>query len=557
LTQRPPGEDEAVPSIPATYLNAFLYCPRRFYLEFVEGVMLDNAAVVRGRAAHKPTDAPADRKSRRGDDTAAAIEFDDTVLAIHGKADWVESSPEGLVVVEKKLGSGPPDAAAWPNDKVQAAAMALALANSGHTVAPKVVVFYQATSARVEVPLDDDLRDEVASVIADARSVAGAPCAPAPPADIEKKCVPCSLHPLCLPYEVSSASAPGSVGPGGLVPSGADMPLTAYIDSPGAYIAQRAEHIEVRTRDGETTRIPLQSTGQIVIAGPASVSTSALATLASLEIPVHLVDSHNRYKASLLPAPAKTVALRQAQFRNFSSPSLALALARAVVSAKVANQRLSLLRFARNHREKEVPLLDAIRSLRRLSRSLSRADSTDSLRGFEGTAARDYFAAWTNITPPEVGAWEGRSRRPPKDPLNACLSFAYSLLAKELFSACMIAGLDPYFGFYHADRFGRPSLALDLLEAFRPVIADSVVWTLFNNNRLAQSDFLSYHGACYLTESGRKAFYTAYEQRLADEVKHPIFRYRISYRRALELEARSLAAFLRGDFKAFKPFRAR
>ncbi len=190
-------------------------------------------------------------------------------------------------------------------------------------------------------------------------------------------------------------------------------------------------------------------------------------------------------------------------------------------------------------------------------RSLARAESREALRGFEGTAARDYFAAWRHITPGDIPTWEGRSRRPPRDPLNACLSFAYSMLAKDMFSACMIAGLDPYFGFYHADRFGGRALRSTSWNPSARQSPTASFWTLLNNARLTKSDFVTRADSCYLTDKGRKRFYAAYEERLATEARHPVFAYRLSYRRALELEARYLAGFIRGDFENWKPFRAR
>ena len=147
-----------------------------------------------------------------------------------------------------------------------------------------------------------------------------------------------------------------------------------------------------------------------------------------------------------------------------------------------------------------------------------------------------------------------RNRRPPRDPVNALLSFAYAMLAKDCFSAVCTVGFDPYKGFFHADRHGKPSLALDLMEEFRPVIADSVVLTLINNEMLTPRDFLTWREACQLTEEARKTFFRAYEQRKATVVAHPVYGYKMSYSRMLEVQARMLAAYVRGDVPRYTGF---
>ena len=183
------------------------------------------------------------------------------------------------------------------------------------------------------------------------------------------------------------------------------------------------------------------------------------------------------------------------------------------------------------------------------------------LLGLEGQAAALYFANFGRMLKAKVpGAafdFTTRNRRPPRDPVNALLSFAYALLAKDCFSAACTVGFDPYQGFYHVGRHGRPSLALDLMEEFRPVIADSVVLNLINNGMLVESDFLIWRDACQLTDDGRETFFKAYEQRKATEVTHPVFGYKMSYGRMLEVQARMLAAYVRGDIPAYTGFTVR
>jgi CRISPR-associated protein Cas1 len=183
------------------------------------------------------------------------------------------------------------------------------------------------------------------------------------------------------------------------------------------------------------------------------------------------------------------------------------------------------------------------------------------LLGLEGQAAALYFGNFGRMlkarAPGATFDFTTRNRRPPRDPVNALLSFAYAMLTKDCFAAACTVGFDPYQGFYHVGRHGRPSLALDLMEEFRPVIADSVVLNLINNAMLADKDFLTWRDACQLTDDGRRRFFEAYEQRKATEVTHPVFGYRMSYGRMLEVQARMLAAYVRGDIPRYVGFTVR
>ena len=192
---------------------------------------------------------------------------------------------------------------------------------------------------------------------------------------------------------------------------------------------------------------------------------------------------------------------------------------------------------------------------------IDRVTSIDSLLGIEGQAAALYFGQFgrmlKNQGPGRPFDFRTRNRRPPRDPVNCLLSFAYAMLAKDCFSAACTVGFDPYCGFYHAGRHGRPSLALDLMEEFRSIIADSVVLTLINNGVLSDRDFLTWRDACQLTADGRKRFFEAYESRKATVVTHPTYGYKMSYGRMLEVQARMLAAHVRGDVPAYTGFTVR
>jgi CRISPR-associated protein Cas1 len=216
------------------------------------------------------------------------------------------------------------------------------------------------------------------------------------------------------------------------------------------------------------------------------------------------------------------------------------------VAAKLANYRAMLLRYNRNLQSESVE-----RSVKRLYwwiRGVEKAESLEQLLGVEGNGSSDYFRVFNELIKADLGfSFDGRNRRPPRDPVNALLSFAYALLSKDMISTISLVGLDPYVGFYHQAKYGRPSLALDLMEEFRPIVADSVVLTFLNNEMVRPGDFETREGGVFLSEAARKKFYRVYEMRKNDSITHPTFGYRLPYRRAMELQVRILAKYLTGE----------
>jgi CRISP-associated protein Cas1 len=227
-----------------------------------------------------------------------------------------------------------------------------------------------------------------------------------------------------------------------------------------------------------------------------------------------------------------------------------VAFAREVVAAKGSNQR-TLLR--RNGAPEPTETIDAMASV---LPAVAAADGMDSLLGLEGTLARHYFGAFASMVKPgdlaQAFSAEGRARRPPPDPVNAMLSFGYALLSKECTVALASVGLDPFWGLYHRPRHGRPALALDLMEEFRPLVVDSAVLTACNTGMVASSDFTLGKSGCILRDTGRKALIRAYESRLDQLATHPLLGYRISWRIMIRVQARLLARWLRGDIPVYR-----
>ncbi len=561
--------------IPVRALNQVTYCPRLYYLQYVDCVMPINEHVEAGLHDHRRVDDPelANRTRKEGEtDRSRSVFLSSEVLGLTGVLDLVEEKGGERVPVETKHGSAPRDEdgnpTVWDNDAVQLCGQALLLEEAFGTPVPRGFQFSTGTRERVEVRFTDELRTRTREAIALCRQLSAQDIPPPPlPAELRHRCFGCSLAPVCLPEETlyqidrptTDTAAEPVPGITRVIPQ-SDDGAVLYIQEPGAHVGKRSEHLVVRKDGQELTRVPMHALRKVVVFGNVQVSTQALETLAANDIAIAYLNGHGRFLGTFAPALPKNVGLREAQFRRFADPAECLTLARAVVRAKLNNQRALLMRCLRGDgdRGSDEP---AARGIAELIQRLEDAAGLDTVLGLEGQGAALYFGEFNRflrVQPPGEGFdFTVRNRRPPRDPVNALLSFAYSLLTKDCFSAVATVGFDPYKGFFHSNRHGKPSLALDLLEEFRPVIPDSVVLTLINNEMLTRDDFLTWREACQLTESGRKKFFQAYEQRRATVVTHPVYGYRMSYSRMLEVQARMLAAYVRGSVPAYTGFTVR
>ncbi len=315
--------------------------------------------------------------------------------------------------------------------------------------------------------------------------------------------------------------------------------------SQGTRIGITGMALEVIDRKGVTQRqIPLAGLEGLVVVGPVQVSTQALHALADQCVPVAYLSAAGRLVAMIDPMDSVSAKMRREQVRQLDRPEKCLELARALITAKIQNQRTVLMR---NH-----PSLPAS-VLAQMAQEVEKArvaESLDNLRSHEGQAAALYFQHFAGMLKgPEASRFDanGRSRRPPPDPVNSCLSMAYSMLCLECAAALRMARLEPSIGGFHVSRPGRPALALDLMEPFRPIIADSIAITAFNKEELTGGHFLDTVAGCNFTEAGRKAFFKAFARRMDTIVTHPVFDYRLSYRRMLYLHAKMIAAWLTGE----------
>ncbi len=262
---------------------------------------------------------------------------------------------------------------------------------------------------------------------------------------------------------------------------------------------------------------------------------------------------HGHYIGRIEPAFSKNSVLRRAQYAAAFDAEHTLTLARGFVAGKLANLRVTLLRAARNTDGLDVD--SAVDAIRRAERGVERTENIDTLRGHEGEGSAAYFGVFHQLIKAEGVAFPKRVRRPPTDPVNALLSFGYALLANDIHAAVQVLGFDPYCGYLHADRYGRPSLALDLMEEFRPIIVDTVVLACLNKRVLQSTDFEVSLGEVHrLKPEARKKFLVQYEERKQTEIQHPVFAYRVTYQRCFELQARILAKRIQGEIEQYKPF---
>lgn len=554
--------------VPVRMLNEATYCPRLFYLEWVQSRWADSADTERGRYEHRVVDQASGRAPgppEQGELQAArSVMLSSPRLGLVGRIDLLEGKGEEVVPVDYKKGSAPDvPAGAYEPERVQVAALALLLQENGYSCSGGAL-WFQESRERVDVPLDPGLVESTLVAIERARAVA-ASSEPPPPLVSSPKCPRCSLVGICLPDEHNALTARSLRPPRRLTPSDKQgRPL--YVTEQGASIGWRDSRFEVyrrpnrragerRASEDRVASVRAIDVSQICLFGNVQISAQAHRECFAREIPVLWFSYGGWLQGIAEGLPSKHVELRRHQVAL--SAQGGVAAAKAMVEGKIRNARTLLRRNGR-----PAPA-EVIASLAQLAAAARAADSPASLLGIEGAAARLYFQSLPSMLgsprslPGEPFSFSGRNRRPPKDPVNCLLSFVYALLVKDLLAVTLGVGFDPYLGFYHRPRFGRPALALDLAEEFRPLVADSVVVNLINNGEARPSHFVVRAGGVGLTQEGRKAVLAAYERRLDVEVTHPVYGYRINYRRVLEVQARMLAAWVVGEVPEYAPFTTR
>lgn len=329
---------------------------------------------------------------------------------------------------------------------------------------------------------------------------------------------------------------------------------TLYLNEQRSIVKKRDEYLVVQYPDKPKREVPLIKVSQVVVSGDVTLTTPALHMLLEAGIEVCFLSFHGHFRGRLSPPVAKNVFLRRAQFQAHVDTDRALQVARACVKGKLDNMRTMLLRANRQLQDKAV--VDAAEAIRCMVGEIPKAPKVGVLLGIEGNASASYFSVFGKLLRGSM-TFTRRSRRPPTDPINAMLSLGYTMLTQQVLAAIQIVGLDPYVGFLHQPRSGRPALALDLMEEFRPIIVDSVVLNIVNHRILTERDFYEELGAVYLKPEARKTFYAKFEERLQEELLHPYFQYRTDYRRCLEMQVRILGKWLTNEIPVYIPLSTR
>lgn len=334
---------------------------------------------------------------------------------------------------------------------------------------------------------------------------------------------------------------------------------TLYVQTQGTYLRLDHDTLQVEIEKTKALQVPLHHLGSIVVFGNVLTSPFLIHRCAEDGRSLVWLTEYGQFKARLSGSTTGNVLLRQAQYNALYTSSVTLDIARRIVAGKLQNARNILMRAAREakHEGDCTQLTNAATIHAEAIQNTSKVEELEKLRGIEGYAAKNYFGAFTAMIRQhrEVFAFTERSRRPPKDPINALLSFVYTLLANECVSACEGVGLDPQMGYLHALRPGRPALALDLMEELRSPLADRLVLTLVNRSQLTPDDFIERPGgAVYLTKKGRDTLLTAYQKRKQEEVFHAILQTKVPLGLISHTQARLLARHLRGDLPNYQPF---
>lgn len=594
--------------IPVRMCNELVYCPRLFHLEHVQGVFVHSADTVEGEGQHE-------RARRRGvklrvldarpsDDPRDADELflslprklaiTSESLGIRGEIDLVEVADGSIVVVEAKHGGAPKfdehtwhghrlAYRAWPADVAQVA-LYMALLRDMGMPCDEARILYRGSRDRAVVPWSAELELFAHAVIARAREVAASPIAPEPLVD-SPKCAGCSLHEVCLPDEhhALKAEQAGDERPVEMrrIVAGRDDRSVVHVLTPGSTVRKDGDAMVVSSRAGEEDRLLLKDVSHLALFGPVHITTPCLQHMLREGVGVSHHTGAGRLLGITTPLSTRNVGLRRAQYRAADDPTTSLTIARALVLAKIRNQRTVLRRHRRGlaviaDENLGGPLPDwaggpdpeleelerdavgavglALRRMQNAMRAAERAGDLDVLRGCEGDAAARYFEVFPALLP---AAWRGdfcgRSRRPPRDRVNAMLSFGYALLLRDAVSALARIGLDPMLGLFHTMIPGRPALALDLMEPFRAAWVDTAVLRLIGTGGIDRQEFHVSAAGVELSDAGRRAMVRGYERRADEQTTHPRFGYRMSYRRLLELEARILGKVLVGELETYTP----
>lgn len=536
-------------TIRVSALHALAYCPRLFYLEEVEELYTQDAAVFAGRRLHTELE-------KQEDEEWEDLFLVSEELGLRGRVDALQTRDRLLIPYEHKRGRCHRDEQkqpqAWESDRLQILAYCCLIEASLNVEVREGRIRYHADNVLVKVPLTQEGRKAVSMAIEQARSLRQSAYRP-PVTDNERLCTRCSLAPVCLPEEARLVHNQ-EWQPVRLFPKDDERQIIHVLE-PGTRVGRSGEQLKITRRDRSFETVAVQQVGQVVLHSFAQISSQALYFCGERGIGVHFISGGGRYMGSFEPK-AGSIQRRLGQYEALTQREVCLSLAKQLVSCRGRGQRQFLMRIKRGWKQ-EVPqeILKAIAQMQKLIKQIERAESLATLLGLEGNLAALYFGALVygldESVPVEL-RFEGRNRRPPRDRFNALLSFGYALLIKDVMNGILTVGLEPALGFYHQPRSQAAPLALDLMEVFRVPLVDMVVVASINRQQWdIKEDFEVRGMQVWLSDAGRRKLVSLYERRKEESWKHPATGYSLTYRRLLELEVRLLEKEWSGESGLF------
>jgi len=519
--------------VPARMVAAYCYCPRSAYLEWVQGEWADNRETEEGKLVHQSVARPEGPKAEQ---PTRAVHLASEKLGLVAVVDLLERGGKKVVPVEYKRGKKPPNPEqSREPERVQLAAQALLLREAGYTVT-EGIIYYAGSRDRVRVRITEQLVEKTLAYAQALREAVQNPSPPPPLVD-SPKCPRCSLVGICLPEETNFLRQGGQVRPLA-VAEPQRFPL--YVQKPGARVQLDGEQLVVEAEGQKLAAAGLETISQVVLLGNAHITTPATHACLSRGIPVVFLSGTGWFYGYARGLAHRNATLRVLQYACAGEPAVRQRIVNTLIGDKIANSRVLLRRNGKASAQVLAELAELVRQARA-------AQDLQELMGIEARAAQLYFQNFASMLKGQeafVFNFQARTRRPPADPVNALLSFLYTLLLKDFTVTAEVVGFDPFFGFLHAPRHGKPALALDLMEPFRPLVAESVAVTVINNGEVKPGDFWEREGAWLLRPEARRTVVEAYQRRLAAQITHPVFGYRVSYRRLFEMQVRLLGRFL-------------
>lgn len=518
-------------------LHALAYCPRLFYLEEVEELYTQDAAVFAGRRLHEELE-------KQEDAEWEDLYLESQELGLRGRVDALRTRDGKTIPYEHKRGRCYRDQnhqpMAWESDQLQILAYACLIESALGIPVLEGRIRYHADNVLIHIPVDHAARNWVKEAIKKARSLWSSPHRP-PVTHNERLCTRCSLAPVCLPEE-ARLSHNREWQPVRLFPQDDERQII-HILEPGTCVGRCGEQLKVVRRNQSPELFPGEQIGQLVLHSFSQISTQALHWCADHHIGVHWISGGGRYIGSFDNRQG-SIQRRIHQYQALTDGKKCLELAKTLVSCRASGQRKFLMRGKRNTKGSSLDLESAITQMKRVLKQISQADSLETLLGLEGNLAALYFGSLPHLIHPDIHPslhFSGRNRRPPKDRFNALLSFGYALLIKDVMNSILTVGLEPALGFYHQPRSQAAPLALDLMEIFRVPLVDMTLVASINRGQWdVQADFEIRGQQVWLSDTGRRKFVDLYEKRKQETWKHPVTGYSLSYRRLLELEVRLL-----------------